>query len=69
MAGGVIAAIYIGARSWKASRQGIARRYGKVPYGLAIVAGAYFLFGIQLSERAPISVDDQIKAIAARPLR
>src|SRR5206468_11763028 len=34
IAGGIIAAIYIAARSWKAARQGSKRRYGKVPYGL-----------------------------------
>jgi prepilin peptidase CpaA len=61
IAGGIIAAIYIGARSWNATRKGLLRRHGKVPYGLAIVAGAFFLFSIQLSDRPASSLPNQFR--------
>ena len=47
IAGGIIALIYILVRTiW-----GVHRRDGRIAYGLAIVAGALFIFGSQLHER------------------
>jgi prepilin peptidase CpaA len=65
MAGGIIAALYIAARSWKAARRSSVRRDGKVPYGLAIVAGAFVMFGIQLSETPANSVAGLNRSLAS----
>ena len=52
LAGGVLGMIYIGARVLLHGTKSSGRKYSKVPYGLAIVGGALFVFGIQLSHRA-----------------
>jgi prepilin peptidase CpaA len=49
--GGVVALIYIFARRFTRSAQATKSRDHRVPYGLAIVAGAVFVFATQLTER------------------
>ena len=53
LAGGLLGLIYIIARKLAFITAATGKRYAKVPYGLAIVAGALFVFGTQLSNRAP----------------
>ena len=50
IAGGVVAIIYIATRPLRRGRQKD-RSSGRVPYGLAIVGGAVFVFGMQLNQR------------------
>jgi prepilin peptidase CpaA len=49
LAGGAIAAIYIAVRRIRGAPKE-KRASGRIPYGLAIVAGAAFVFGLQLSQ-------------------
>jgi prepilin peptidase CpaA len=50
IAGGVVAIIYIATRPFRRGPQKD-RSSRRVPYGLAIVGGAVFVFGMQLSQR------------------
>lgn len=68
LAGGIIAAAYIAVRRSKAARLGSERRDGKIPYGLAIVAGAFLLFGVQLSQR-PATSADRLNGVIKQQLR
>ena len=49
IAGGLLGLVYIIARKLALVSAAAGKRHGKVPYGLAIVAGALFVFGTQLS--------------------
>ena len=51
VAGGVIALIYLAARAGRSRRSGTQDR--RIPYGLAITAGALIAFGMQESKPAP----------------
>jgi prepilin peptidase CpaA len=53
IAGGVLGLIYIAARRVTRPHARSPKDYARVPYGLAIVFGAIFIFGIQLTERRP----------------
>jgi hypothetical protein len=48
----------------RAARPSIGRR-GQIPYGLAVVAGALFVFGTQLSHPHPTKYVDQVRAMEA----
>lgn len=63
VAGGLVAAAYIMARRLRFDRD-IKIRSGKVPYGVAIVVGALFVFGTQLSERSANPFVDKMRAEA-----
>lgn len=63
--GGVVALIYIFARRFTRSAQGTKSRDRRVPYGLAIVAGAVFVFATQLTERPSNPYIEHLKAIEA----
>jgi prepilin peptidase CpaA len=52
LAGGLLGMTYIGARLLLYGVKKSGRKYSKVPYGLAIVGGAFLVFGMQLSHRA-----------------
>jgi prepilin peptidase CpaA len=56
VAGGLVAILYIGARRLFHDTKLSAARQAKIPYGLAVVAGALFIFTTQLSDRAGRSV-------------
>lgn len=66
IAGGVVAFIYIAARWTRLRQRSTEKRGGRVPYGIAIAAGAICLFGIQLNNRPTNSVVDRIRAIEAQ---
>jgi len=51
IAGGLVALVYLVVRQVVPSRRAIDSRHSRIPYGLAIVAGAAFVFTIQLSDR------------------
>ena len=59
IAGGIIALSYIGARQLRKSANS-SDRNSKVPYGLAIVAGALFVFGAQLFATPADSLADRL---------
>ena len=63
--GGVVALIYIFARRFTRSAVGTKSRDRRVPYGLAIVAGAVFVFATQLTERASNPYIEHLKAMQA----
>ncbi len=63
--GGVVALVYIFARRFTRSAQGTKSRDRRVPYGLAIVAGAVFVFATQLTERPSNPYIEHLKAIEA----
>ena len=65
--GGVVALIYIVARRFSRSAQGTKIRDRRVPYGLAIVAGAIFVFATQLTERPSNPFIERMKAMQAKP--
>ena len=52
LAGGLLGIIYIIVRKLAFVAAATSKRHAKIPYGLAIVAGALFVFGTQLSHRA-----------------
>jgi prepilin peptidase CpaA len=63
--GGAVALIYILARRFTRSAQGTKSRERRVPYGLAIVAGAVFVFATQLNERPSNPYIEHLKAMEA----
>lgn len=65
LAGGVVAFFYIAARWAKLRKESPNKGGGRVPYGIAIAAGAICLFGIQMNNRPTNSVVDHIRAIEA----
>ncbi len=60
LAGGFVAVIYIAARLIRHSGKENAKRNHKVPYGLAIVGGALFVFGAQLTHRPSDPLMDRL---------
>jgi prepilin peptidase CpaA len=65
IAGGLVAVVYIVVRrAVHAARPSIGRR-GQIPYGVAVVAGALFVFGTQLSYPHPTKYVDQVRAMEA----
>jgi prepilin peptidase CpaA len=56
LAGGVLGLVYLTARLFTQ------RRDRRIPYGLAIVGGALFVFGMQLSPRSANSYIERLKA-------
>lgn len=66
IAGGVLALIYIALRRVTRPNARSSSDYAKVPYGLAIVFGATFIFGMQLSTPTKTnSFVEHMKAIEA----
>jgi prepilin peptidase CpaA len=63
--GGLVALIYIAARRFRPSSKGTKSRDRRVPYGLAIVAGALFVFAAQLNERPSNPYIEHLKAMEA----
>lgn len=66
IAGGLLAIISIAAR-----RAGIWRRHanprdGRIPYGVAIAAGAFFIFGVQLTQHPTDPFMDRMRALQAQ---
>lgn len=61
--GGIVALLYIAARRFSRSAQGTKSRDRRVPYGLAIVAGAAFVFGMQLTERPSDTFIDRMRTM------
>jgi prepilin peptidase CpaA len=66
IAGGVIAAISIAGRRAGLWRRGSTSRDSRIPYGLAIAAGAFFVFGIQLSERPTNPIVQRLQELQAQ---
>jgi prepilin peptidase CpaA len=64
--GGVVALIYIFARRFSRSAQGTKSRERRVPYGLAIVAGAVFIFATQLTERPSNPFIERMRAMQSK---
>ena len=65
IAGGVVAIVYIVARRAVRAARPSTSRHGKVPYGVAVVTGAIFIFGTQLSQPHPTKYVDQLRAMEA----
>ena len=61
IAGGLVALAYILVRRIVPSRRKIDSRNSRVPYGLAIVAGAAFIFTVQLTDRHANSFLDKMR--------
>ena len=59
LAGGFLGLIYLGA--WRLMPREVSRSSRKLPYGLAIVAGALFIFGVQLTARASNPYIEQLR--------
>ena len=53
LAGGAFALLFLAARFFKRRKVGREKRGGVIPYGLAIVAGAAFVFAAQLGVGSP----------------
>ena len=66
IAGGLVAFLYIAARWARLRKQSLDKGGGRVPYGIAIAAGALFMFGVQFQQRPTNSVVEQIRAIEAQ---
>ena len=62
IAGGLVALAYILVRRIVPSRRKLDRRHSRVPYGLAIVAGAAFIFTIPLTDRRADPFMDRMRA-------
>lgn len=58
IAGGVVAVVYIAARSVKGIRSDSKSRGGKIPYGIAVVVGTLLVMAIQLRSERANSFDD-----------
>jgi prepilin peptidase CpaA len=65
LAGGLVAIAYIAARRLSRRGQQSRARDRRVPYGVAIVIGALFIFGTQLSEPAANPLIDHLRATQA----
>jgi prepilin peptidase CpaA len=65
VAGGLVAAAYIAARRIRRPGRSTNIRSGKVPYGVAIVVGALFVFGTQLNQHSANPFIDKMRAEAA----
>jgi prepilin peptidase CpaA len=65
IAGGLVALVYILVRRAVHAARPSIRRRGQIPYGLAIVAGALFMFGTQLSHQRPTTYVDRLRAMEA----
>jgi len=65
IAGGLVAIVYIVARRVVRAARPSTRRHAKVPYGVAVVAGAIFVFGTQLSHRPQTTYVDRLRAMEA----
>lgn len=69
LAGGLVAIVYIvGRRVVRRDRKSSSRK-GRVPYGVAIVVGAFFVFATQLNQRPSNAFVDQIRAKQAAERR
>jgi len=66
IAGGLLAMVSIGARRAGLWRRHLSAKDSRIPYGVAIAAGALFLFGIQVTQRPTNAVVDRIRAIEAQ---
>ena len=62
IAGGLVALAYLLVRKIVPSRRNIDSRHSRIPYGLAIVVGAAFIFTIQLSDRHSDPFLDRMRA-------
>jgi prepilin peptidase CpaA len=65
IAGGLVALVYIVARRMVHAAGPSIGRHAQIPYGLAVVAGALFMFGTQLSHPHPTKYVDRIRAMEA----
>jgi prepilin peptidase CpaA len=65
LAGGVIALIFIIGRRIVPGNRSADVRSGKIPYGLAIVAGAAFIMAVQLNSRPSNTFIDHIRTAEA----
>ena len=63
VAGGFVGLVYILGRRLLRAAQLTSARQAKVPYGLAIVAGALFIFTVQLSHRHANPFLDRLRAM------
>jgi prepilin peptidase CpaA len=66
VAGGVLGLVYLTARRVTRPNPRSPSDYSKVPYGLAIVFGALFVFGTQLSQPTANPFIEHMKAIEAQ---
>jgi prepilin peptidase CpaA len=66
IAGGLLAIVSIAGRWAGLWRRHSNPRDSRIPYGVAIAAGAFFIFGIQLTERPTNPVVDRIRALEAQ---
>ena len=62
IAGGVVALAYMAARRMVPSARRVSSKDSRVPYGLAIVAGAAFIFTTQLTDRHTNPFLDRLRA-------
>ena len=65
--GGIVALLYIIGRRFTRSADGTKSRDRRVPYGLAIAAGAIFIFATQLSERPSDAFIDRMRTMQLKP--
>jgi prepilin peptidase CpaA len=65
IAGGLVAIVYIVARRVVRAARPSTSRHGNVPYGVAVVAGAILIFGMQLSHRPQTTYVDRLRAMEA----
>jgi hypothetical protein len=65
IAGGLVAIVYIVARRLVRAARPSTSRHGNVPYGVAVVAGAFLIFGTQLSQPHPTKYVDRLGAMEA----
>lgn len=65
IAGGLVGIVYIVGRRIARIAQLTDARQAKIPYGLAIVAGALFIFAVQLNQRHSDPFVDRMRAMEA----
>jgi prepilin peptidase CpaA len=65
IAGGLVGLVYIIAQRAAHAARPSTSRHAKVPYGLAVVTGALFIFGTQLSHQHRATYVDRLRAMEA----
>lgn len=66
IAGGLLAIVAIGARRAGIWRREVSSKDSRIPYGVAIAAGALFIFGLQFAQRPTNPVVDRIRQLEAQ---
>jgi len=66
IAGGLLAIVSIGARRAGIWHRHLSAKESRIPYGVAIAAGALFVFGMQLQQRPTNAFVEHIRALEAQ---